>query len=107
MTQPDPQALDAMFNRLLRTEDDVLAETRQSADEAGMPRIEVSPQHAKLLSLLAELRQATRVLQIGPPAAYSTTAGPRGSGPVVRGVTPGPATPPAEWVRANPAGAGV
>jgi hypothetical protein len=41
MTEPDPQALDALFNELLHTEDDVLAVTRQSAVDAGMPVIEV------------------------------------------------------------------
>jgi predicted O-methyltransferase YrrM len=74
MTEPDPQALDEMFNELLHTEDEVLAATRQSAVDAGMPAIEVSAQHAKLLSLLTELRQATRVLEIGTLAGYSTTA---------------------------------
>jgi predicted O-methyltransferase YrrM len=107
MTQPDPQAVDAMFNRLLRTEDDVLAETRQSADEAGMPGIEVSPQHAKLLSLLAELRQATRVLEIGTLAGYSTIALARGAGPDGRVVTLEYDARHAEVARANLARAGV
>jgi predicted O-methyltransferase YrrM len=107
MTQPDPQALDAMFDRLLRTEDDVLAETRQSADEAGMPRIEVSAQHAKLLSLLAELRQATRVLEIGTLAGYSTIALARGAGPDGRVVTLEYDARHAEVARANLARAGV
>ena len=107
MTQPDPQALDAMFNRLLRTEDDVLAETRQAADEAGMPRIEVSAQHAKLLSLLAELRQATRVLEIGTLAGYSTIALARGAGPDGRVVTLEYDARHAEVARANLARAGV
>jgi predicted O-methyltransferase YrrM len=107
MTQPDPQALDAMFNRLLRTEDDVLAETRQAADEAGMPRIEVSAQHAKLLSLLAELRQATRLLEIGTLAGYSTIALARGAGPDGRVVTLEYDARHAEVARANLARAGV
>jgi predicted O-methyltransferase YrrM len=107
MTQPDPQALDAMFNQLLRTEDDVLAETRQAADEAGMPRIEVSAQHAKLLSLLAELRQATRVLEIGTLAGYSTIALARGAGPDGRVVTLEYDARHAEVARANLARAGV
>jgi predicted O-methyltransferase YrrM len=107
MTQPDPQALDAMLNRLLRTEDDVLAETRQAADEAGMPRIEVSAQHAKLLSLLAELRQATRVLEIGTLAGYSTIALARGVGPDGRVVTLEYDARHAEVARANLARAGV
>jgi predicted O-methyltransferase YrrM len=87
MTEPDPQALDELFNQLLHTEDDVLAETRQSAVDAGMPAIEVSAQHAKLLSLLTELRQATRVLEIGTLAGYSTTALARAVGSGGRVVT--------------------
>jgi predicted O-methyltransferase YrrM len=107
MTDPDPQALDAMFDQLLHTEDDVLAATRQSADAAGMPRIEVSAQHAKLLSLLAQLTHATRVLEIGTLAGYSTIALARGVGPDGRVVTLEYETSHAEVARANLARAGV
>lgn len=61
-----------MFNRVLRTEDPVLAAVRESAVAAGMPAIEVSAQHGKLLSLLATVSGATRVLEIGTLAGYST-----------------------------------
>jgi predicted O-methyltransferase YrrM len=107
MTEPDPQALDELFNQLLHTEDDVLAETRQSAVDAGMPAIEVSAQHAKLLSLLTELRQATRVLEIGTLAGYSTTALARAVGSGGRVVTLEFKPEHAEVARANLARAGV
>jgi predicted O-methyltransferase YrrM len=107
MTEPDPQALDELFNQLLHTEDDVLAETRQSAVNAGMPAIEVSAQHAKLLSLLTELRQATRVLEIGTLAGYSTTALARAVGSGGRVVTLEFKPEHAEVARANLARAGV
>jgi len=70
--EPDPKALDQLFNRVLRTEDTVLTATRESADAAGMPAIEVSAQHGKLLYLLATVARATRVLEIGTLAGYST-----------------------------------
>jgi predicted O-methyltransferase YrrM len=96
-----------MFTQLLHTEDDVLVGTRQSIDEAGMPRIEVSAQHAKLLSLLAELRQATRILEIGTLAGYSTIALARGTGSDGRVVTLEYDPRHAEVARANLTRAGV
>jgi predicted O-methyltransferase YrrM len=81
VSEPDPQALDAMFGRLLHSEDAALAAAREATDAAGMPRIEVSAQHAKLLSLLARSTGATRVLEIGTLGGYSTIALARGVGP--------------------------
>lgn len=107
MTDPDPQALDAMLGRLLHTEDDVLLATRAAADAAGMPRIEVSAQHAKLLSLLATSTRATRVLEIGTLAGYSTIALARGVGPTGRVVTLEYEPVHAEVARANLARAAV
>jgi len=80
MTQPEPQAVDQMFNEVLRTEDETLAAARESAVTAGMPAIEVSAQHGKLLSLLATISGATRVLEIGTLAGYSTINLARGIG---------------------------
>jgi len=87
MSEPDPQALDAMFGRLLHSEDTALVAAREAADAAGMPRIEVSAQHAKLLSLLAAVSRAQRVLEIGTLAGYSTIALARGVAPAGRVVT--------------------
>ncbi|HEV7855116.1 MAG TPA: O-methyltransferase, partial [Mycobacterium sp.] len=50
MTEPDPKALDELFNRVLHTEDDALRAARESAAAADMPAIEVSAQHGRLLS---------------------------------------------------------
>ena len=80
MSEPDPRALDATFNRLLHTEDAALTAARDAAAAAGMPPIEVSAQHAKLLSLLATISGAARVLEIGTLAGYSTIALARGVG---------------------------
>ena len=84
---PDPTALDDLFGRLLHTEDAALTAAREAADAAGLPRIEVSAQHAKLLSLLATVTRATRVLEIGTLAGYSTIALARGVGARGRIVT--------------------
>lgn len=43
-----------------------------SIDAAGMPRIEVAPTAGKLLMLLARIRGARRVLEIGTLAGFST-----------------------------------
>lgn len=107
MTEPDPRALDEMFTRLLHTEDPALAAARESADAAGMPAIEVSAQHAKLLSLLATISGATRVLEIGTLAGYSTIALARGVGEAGRVVTLEYEPRHAEVARANLVTAGV
>jgi predicted O-methyltransferase YrrM len=70
-----------MFNEVLHTEDEALTEARRSAQAADMPAIEVSAQHGKLLSLLATISGARRVLEIGTLAGYSTINLARGVGP--------------------------
>ncbi|MGZ5397311.1 MAG: O-methyltransferase [Mycobacterium sp.] len=105
--EPDPKALDQLFNSLLRTEDDALTATREAADAAGMPAIEVSAQHGKLLYLLAVAARATRVLEIGTLAGYSTINLARGVGPSGRVVTLEYEPAHAEVARRNLARAGV
>jgi predicted O-methyltransferase YrrM len=87
VTEPDPKALDELFNRVLHTEDDALRAARESAAAADMPAIEVSAQHGRLLSLLARMTNAKRVLEIGTLAGYSTINLARGVGPDGRVVT--------------------
>ena len=74
-------ALDDLFTRVLHSEDDALRAAREAGDAAGMPAIEVSAQHAKLLSLLVKISGARRVLEIGTLAGYSTIALARAVGP--------------------------
>lgn len=81
MTVPEWAALDELFNRVLHTEDDALRAAREAGAAAGMPAIEVSPQHAKLLSLLTRIAGAAKVLEIGTLAGYSTIALARAVGP--------------------------
>src|ERR1700712_355522 len=107
MSEPDPRALDEMFGELLHTEDAAMAAARESADAAGMPAIEVSAQHAKLLTLPATIPRASRVLEIGTLAGYSTIALARGVGAGGRVVTLEYEPRHADVARANLAAAGV
>jgi predicted O-methyltransferase YrrM len=107
VAEPDPKALDEMFNRVLRTEDDALTAAREAGAAAGMPQIEVSAQHGKLLALLATVTGATRVLEIGTLAGYSTINLARGVGPDGRVVTLEYEPKHAEVARANLERAGV
>ncbi|MGD9622752.1 MAG: O-methyltransferase [Mycolicibacterium sp.] len=81
MTVPEWVSLDELFNRVLHTEDAALRAAREAGAAAGMPAIEVSPQHAKLLSLLVRISGAVTVLEIGTLAGYSTIALARAVGP--------------------------
>ncbi len=105
--RPDPAELDQLFNRLLHTEDDALAAARQAADAAGMPAIEVSAQHGKLLYLLATAMGAARVLEIGTLAGYSTISLARAVGPTGHVVTLEYEPAHAEVARRNLTRAGV
>jgi predicted O-methyltransferase YrrM len=87
VAEPDPRALDELFTRVLHTEDDALRAARESAAAADMPAIEVSAQHGRLLSLLAQMTGAKRVLEIGTLAGYSTINLARGVGADGRVVT--------------------
>jgi predicted O-methyltransferase YrrM len=53
-------------------EDEVLDTVLAAAEAAGMPPIQVSPTHGKLLMLLAQMHGAKRILEIGTLAGYST-----------------------------------
>jgi predicted O-methyltransferase YrrM len=107
VAEPDPKALDEMFNRVLNTEDTALTAAREAADAAGMPAIEVSAQHGKLLYLLATAMRAGRVLEIGTLAGYSTINLARAVGPGGLVVTLEYEPEHADVARANLARAGV
>ncbi len=104
---PDARAVDALLNRVLHTEDDALKGAREAGVAAGMPTIEVSAQAGRFLSLVATLTRATRVLEIGTLAGYSTICLARGVGPGGSVVTLEYEPKHAEVARANLARAGV
>lgn len=65
-------AVDEMLDGALLGADAPLSAALADSSAAGLPPIEVSPQAAKLLSLLVTATQATRVLEIGTLGGYST-----------------------------------
>ena len=71
MSDRDWKGLDRTIGRLFASEP--AAEAALAASEAaGMPAIELAPGHAKLLMLLASIRGAKRILEIGTLGGYST-----------------------------------
>lgn len=75
MTTPNEQqwaAVDAYLEQAVVRQDGVFDRVRRRADEAGMPRIEVSAAPGKMLALLAGISGARRVLEVGTLAGFST-----------------------------------
>ncbi|WP_232324027.1 O-methyltransferase [Catenuloplanes japonicus] len=64
--------MDAYFVETLVHEDDALVQARQSGRSTTMPQAEVAPNQGKLLALLVQMVGATRVLEFGTLAGYST-----------------------------------
>lgn len=71
-TQADFDAVEQLIVSTLVPEEAEMTAVRARADEAGLPRIEVMPNHGKLLQLLAQVMGARRVLEIGTLGGYST-----------------------------------
>lgn len=65
-------AIDAYIDGLFVPADPALEGALAAAAEAGLPEIQVSPGQGKLLYLLAKLRGARRILELGTLAGYST-----------------------------------
>ncbi|MBD0296863.1 MAG: O-methyltransferase [Flavisolibacter sp.] len=64
--------VDEYISNLLGIEDEALKATEKSIGEAGIPQISVSPVQGKFLELLARLCKATKILELGTLAGYST-----------------------------------
>ncbi|AVV41760.1 O-methyltransferase [Streptomyces sp. ID05-04B] len=65
-------AVDAYFNDLLVEEDDALRAAGEGSVAAGLPPHQVAPNQGKLLHLIARLRGARTILEIGTLGGYST-----------------------------------
>jgi predicted O-methyltransferase YrrM len=65
-------AVDDYFNGLLVEEDEALRAAGRGSEAAGLPPHQVAPNQGKLLHLLARLRGARRILEIGTLGGYST-----------------------------------
>jgi predicted O-methyltransferase YrrM len=72
MGQEQWSAVDEYVGGLLAPHDQALDSALRAAEEAGLPRIQVSPPQGKLLYLLAKTLGATRILEFGTLAGYST-----------------------------------
>ena len=108
MTQTTtPQDVDAFLDSTLIGEDPALSAALEASDAAGLPRIAVSAQQGKFLSLLAGAIQARRILEIGTLGGFSTIWLARGAGPEGRVVTLEYDPKHAEVARANLQRAGV
>jgi len=64
--------VDRYLSDLLVPSDPVLEAALHASDQAGMPPINVAPNQGKLLHLLARIRGARRILEIGTLGGYST-----------------------------------
>ncbi|AUO14052.1 O-methyltransferase [Priestia megaterium] len=64
--------VDLYMNDKLIQPDPVLDEVLKANQEAGLPAIDVSPSQGKFLHLLASLKGAKRILEIGTLGGYST-----------------------------------
>lgn len=65
-------AVDAFLTERLRISDPVLDEVLAANAKAGLPAIDVSPPHGAFLHLVALMRGARRILEIGTLGGYST-----------------------------------
>jgi predicted O-methyltransferase YrrM len=63
--------VDQYITNLLVPPDPVLNAALESSHNAGLPAISVSPAQGKLLYLLAKMRGASRILEIGTLGGYS------------------------------------
>ncbi|SDM50265.1 Predicted O-methyltransferase YrrM [Fictibacillus solisalsi] len=64
--------VDEYFISSLHQQDRVLEHVLQANHEAGLPAIDVSPTQGKFLYLLAKLKGAKRILEIGTLGGYSS-----------------------------------
>jgi predicted O-methyltransferase YrrM len=72
MDQDQWNKVDAYFSATLVPSDDVLDAALAASEAAGLPAINVAPNQGKLLQLLATIRGARRILEVGTLGGYST-----------------------------------
>lgn len=65
-------AVDRYVTELLLPPDPVLDAALKASADAGLPEIQVTPAQGRLLQLLARLRGARRILEVGTLGGYST-----------------------------------
>ena len=72
MTEALWTAVDHYIDGMLAPSDPALEAAIEASEAAGLPPIAVTPSQGKLLYLLARIRGARRILEIGTLAGYST-----------------------------------
>ena len=72
MTQEHWTRVDEYISEQTLPRDAVLEAALAAGEAAGMPAINVAPNQGKFLSLLAQMQGASRILEIGTLAGYST-----------------------------------
>lgn len=107
MTQPEWQTVDNYLTDLLVRPDDTLNSALAASTDAGLPSIAVSPCFGKFLHLLATIRGARNILEIGTLGGYSTIWLARALPPGGRLITLEADPKHAEVARANIASAGL
>ena len=70
--EEDWAAVDRYITDMLVPPDPVLDAALAASDAAGLPAIQVAPNQGKLLALLAQLRGARSILEVGTLGGYST-----------------------------------
>ena len=65
-------AVDAYFSEMVIPTDPVLEAVLKHCADAGLPSINVAPNQGKFLHMLAQIRGARRILEIGTLGGYST-----------------------------------
>jgi predicted O-methyltransferase YrrM len=81
------EEVDRYISDTLVQPDDALQAALEASDAAGLPAINVSPAHGKLLWMLARLLDAKRILEIGTLGGYSAIWLARGLSPGGRLIT--------------------
>ena len=71
MSEKSWTEIDRTIGRLFAS-DPAAAAALEASEAAGLPAIELAPGHAKFLMLLALIRDAKRILEIGTLGGYST-----------------------------------
>jgi predicted O-methyltransferase YrrM len=79
--KPTPADVDDFLDDTVLQDDPVLSAALEASDAAGLPKIAVSSQQGKFLSLLAAATGARRILEIGTLGGFSTIWLARGAGP--------------------------
>lgn len=72
MNEDQWSRVDEYLVSLLAPSDDALDQALADSNSAGLPHINVAPNQGKLLQMLATIKGARRILEVGTLGAYST-----------------------------------